>query len=39
MTLAPEAPEPACVKEAIYALRWLKARAKTWSGDATRIGL
>jgi len=39
MTLAPEAPYPACVQDASYALRWLKARAKTWNGDATRIGV
>jgi acetyl esterase len=39
LTLAPEAPYPACVQDASYALRWLKARAKTWNGDATRIGL
>ena len=39
LTLAPEAPYPACVQDASYALRWLKARAKTWNGDAARIGL
>jgi acetyl esterase/lipase len=39
LTLAPEAPYPACVQDASYALRWLKARAKTWNGDATRIGV
>jgi acetyl esterase len=39
LTLAPQAPYPACVQDASYALRWLKARAKTWNGDATRIGL
>ena len=39
LTLAPEAPYPACVQDASYALRWLKARAKTWNGDASRIGL
>ena len=39
LTLAPHAPYPACVQDASYALRWLKARAKTWNGDATRIGL
>src|SRR5450631_2612765 len=39
LTLAPEAPYPACVQDASYALRWLKARAKAWSGDATHIGL
>lgn len=39
LTLAPEAPYPACVQDASYALRWLKAKAKTWNGDAARIGL
>jgi acetyl esterase/lipase len=39
LTLAPEAPYPACVQDASYALRWLKARAKTWNGDAARIGV
>ena len=39
LTLAPEAPYPACVQDASYALRWLKARAKTWGGDASRIGV
>jgi len=39
LTLAPEAPYPACVQDASYALRWLRARAKDWKGDASRIGL
>ena len=39
LTLAPEAPYPACVQDASYALRWLKVRATTWGGDARRIGL
>ena len=39
LTLAPEAPYPACVQDASFALRWLKAKAKTWNGDAGRIGL
>jgi acetyl esterase/lipase len=39
LRLAPEAPYPACVQDASYALRWLKGRAKTWNGDASRIGL
>src|SRR3954469_18674989 len=39
LTLAPEAPYPACVQDASYALRWLKAKAKTWNGDARRIGM
>jgi acetyl esterase/lipase len=39
LTLAPEAPYPACVQDANYAMRWLKARAKTWNGNAARIGV
>jgi len=39
LTLAPQAPYPACVQDASYALRWLKAKAKTWNGDPSRIGL
>jgi len=39
LTLAPESPYPACVQDASYALRWLKAKAKTWNGDAGRVGV
>jgi len=39
MTLAPEAPYPACVQDANYAVRWLKAKARTWNGDGTKIGI
>jgi acetyl esterase/lipase len=39
LTLAPEAPYPACVQDANYAVRWLKATAGTWNGDTARIGL
>jgi acetyl esterase/lipase len=39
MTLAPEAPYPACVQDANYAVRWLKANAATWNGDPARIGI
>jgi len=39
MTLAPEAPYPACVQDANYAVRWLKANATTWNGDAARLGI
>jgi acetyl esterase/lipase len=39
MTLAPEAPYPACVQDANYAVRWLKAKAATWNGDASKIGV
>jgi acetyl esterase len=39
MTLAPEAPYPAGVQDANYAVRWLKAKAATWNGDSSKIGL
>ena len=39
MTLAPEAPYPACVQDANYAVRWLKANAKKWNGDASKVGV
>src|SRR5262249_11107298 len=39
MTLAPEAPYPACVQDANYAVRWLKAKAASWNGDPSKIGV
>jgi acetyl esterase/lipase len=39
MTLAPEAPYPACVQDANYAVRWLKSKAASWNGDPARIGI
>jgi acetyl esterase len=39
MTVAPEAPYPACVQDANYAVRWLKANAATWNGDSSKIGV
>jgi acetyl esterase/lipase len=39
MTLAPEAPYPACVQDANFAVRWLKSKASSWSGDASKIGI
>lgn len=39
MTRAPEAPYPACVQDANYAVRWLKANASAWNGDASRLGV
>jgi acetyl esterase len=39
MTLAPEAPYPACVQDANYAVRWLKLKAASWKGNAARIGV
>jgi acetyl esterase len=39
MTLAPEAPYPACVQDANYAVRWLKLNAANWNGDVSKIGV
>ena len=39
LTLAPEAPYPACVQDANYGVRWLKANAAKWNGDAARLGI
>jgi acetyl esterase/lipase len=39
MTLAPEAPYPACVQDANYAVRWLKMKAAAWNGDKAKIGV
>jgi len=39
MTLAPEAPYPACVQDANYAVRWLKVNAAIWNGASARIGV
>jgi len=39
MTVAPEAPYPACVADANYAVRWLKTKAATWNGDGSKIGI
>src|SRR5215475_2093319 len=39
MTLAPEAPYPACVQDANYAVRWLKTKAASWNGDTSMVGV
>jgi acetyl esterase/lipase len=39
LRLAPEAPYPGSVQDANYAVRWLKHKAKEWSGDASRLGV
>ena len=39
MTLAPEAPYPACVQDANYGVRWLKSKATSWNGDPSKIGV
>ena len=38
LTLAPEAPYPASVADANYAIRWLKAKAREWNGDPATVG-
>jgi len=39
LTLAPEAPYPASVQDANYAVRWLKSKAMDWKGDPTNLGV
>jgi acetyl esterase len=39
MTLAPEAPYPACVQDANYGVRWLKSKAASWNGDPSKVGI
>jgi len=39
MTLAKEAPYPACVQDANFGVRWLKSKAATWNGDPSKIGI
>ena len=38
-TLAPEAPYPACVQDANYGVRWLKANAGRWNADPSTVGI
>jgi acetyl esterase/lipase len=39
MTLAGEAPYPANVQDAHYGVRWLKWKASSWNGDASKVGV
>src|SRR5689334_5244105 len=39
MTNAPEAPYPTSVQDANYGARWLKWKASTWNGDASKLGI
>jgi acetyl esterase/lipase len=39
LTLAGEAPYPACVQDANFGVRWLKSKAASWNGDGSRIGI
>src|SRR5580765_5041335 len=39
LTLASEAPYPACVQDANYGVRWLKSQAAGWNGDPSKVGV
>lgn len=39
LTLAGEAPYPASVQDAHYAIRWLKSKAAGWGGDPATVGV
>jgi acetyl esterase len=39
LTLAGEAHYPASVRDANFGVRWVKAQAGLWNGDATRLGI
>jgi len=39
LTLATEAPYPACVQDANYTVRWLKRHAAKWNGDTSMVGI
>jgi acetyl esterase len=39
LTVSPEAPYPACVQDANWSVRWLKASAVKWNGDGSKIGV
>jgi acetyl esterase/lipase len=39
MTNAPEAPYPTSVQDANYGVRWLKWKAPSWNGDASKVGI
>ncbi len=39
MTLAGEAPYPACIQDANYGVRWLKSKAAEWRADPASVGI
>jgi len=39
LSLAPDAPYPGSIQDANYAVRWLKAKAAEWKGDASTVGV
>lgn len=38
-TLSTEAPYPAALQDANFAIRWIKANAAKWNGDASKVGV
>jgi acetyl esterase/lipase len=39
LTISSEAPFPACVEDANWSARWLKANAAKWNGDVSKLGV
>lgn len=39
LTVAPEAHYPACLQDANWSVRWLKANAARWNGDGSQVGI
>ncbi len=39
LRISSDAPYPACVQDAHYAIRWLKHKARGWNGDPTHFGV
>ncbi len=39
LRLSDEAPYPACLQDAHYAIRWVKHNAKEWNGDVATLGV
>jgi acetyl esterase len=39
LTIAPEAPYPACIQDANWSARWLKANAARWNGNVAKLGV
>src|ERR1700760_3710806 len=39
LTIASEAPYPACIQDANWSARWLKANAARWNGNVAKLGV
>src|SRR5215468_1185211 len=39
LTISPEAPYPACIQDANWSARWLKANAARWNGNVAKLGV